>query len=73
MSGTISRRENLAVELVRKDAVLRKAVKNEKSDPPMIYAENIEILQTFKGVRVPGAGYTFYEEELAAKNKKRSR
>src|SRR5688572_14762202 len=55
--------ENLAVDLVRTDAELRKAITNEKSNPPMIYAKDIELLQTSEGVRLPGAGYTFYEEE----------
>src|SRR5262249_24035175 len=59
--------ENIAVELVRNDAELRKAVKNEKPDPPTIYAEEIALLQSFEGILVPGTGYTFYEEECEGK------
>ena len=55
--------ENLAVQLIREDSKLREAVINERSDPPTIYAEDIELLQTFEGIKVPGTGYTFYEEE----------
>ena len=62
-ADTPEKAENLAVQLIREDPKLRKAVINEKTDPPMIYAEDIELLRTFEGVRVPGAGYTFYEEE----------
>lgn len=52
--ATPEKAEDFAVQLVREDADLRKAVVNEKSDPPMIYAEEIERLESFEGVKLPG-------------------
>ena len=55
--------ELTAVELIRKDNWLREAVRNDRPDPPMIFAEEIEEISTFDN---PGAGFTFYEEEPSA-------
>lgn len=50
--------ELLAVQLIRDDTQLRPAI-NERSDPPMVFAE--EIVQV--AVPAPNAGYTFYPDE----------
>lgn len=52
-----------AVDLVRNDDQLLTAVKNEKTDPPMIYLDEIEELDSFEGIKVLGAGYSFYTDD----------
>jgi hypothetical protein len=52
--------ENRAAQLIRGDAKLREAVINDRSDPPMIHAEEIVLLQTLEGIEPPGSGYTFF-------------
>jgi hypothetical protein len=60
--------EDLAVQQIRGDDKLRKTVINDKSDPPMIYAEEIIMLETFEGIKLPGTGYTFfYDDETRGK------
>ena len=56
--------ENKSVELIRNDPQLRQLVLNEKDDPPTIYQEDIEELSDFDGIKTPGAGYTFYPEDV---------
>jgi len=58
-ADTSENAENLAVQLIREETTLRQAAINEKSDPPIIYAEDIELLETFEGGSMPGTGYTF--------------
>ncbi len=65
--------ESQAVQLVREDSKLREAVHNEKSDPPMIYLEEIGILESFEGINLPGTGYTFYEEKKKVKGRRKLR
>src|SRR5262249_3495130 len=55
--------EDAAVQLIREDGKLRKAVINDKSYPPMIYAEEIVMLETFDGIKLPGTGSVFNEDE----------
>lgn len=66
---TPEKAEDLAVQLIRGDAKLHEAVVNDKSDPPMIYAEEVVLLETFEGNMTPGAGYTFflYDDETQGK------
>jgi hypothetical protein len=59
--------EDLAVKLIRGDNKLREAVINDKSDPPMIYAEEVVVVETFEGNKPPGGGYCFYEDESKGK------
>ncbi len=63
--------ETLAVQLIREDSKLRKIVHNKKSDPPMIYLEGIALLKSFKGIKLPGTGYMFYEEKRGKRKVKR--
>ena len=58
--------EYAVMDILRSDPKLVKGVLNEKSDPPMMYAEEIEELKSLKGYPVPGSGFSFYPEE--AKN-----
>ena len=52
-----------AVDLIRNDPDLKGAVLNERSDPPMIYLEQIHEIDTFDDVNPPGTGYSFYIED----------
>jgi hypothetical protein len=51
--------ELLAVDLIRSDKWLRGAVANSRTDPPMIFAEEIEELE---GTDIPdgGSGFSFF-------------
>ena len=55
--------EKLSVELIKNDTELQNSVLNDRSDPPMIYLESLEELNSFGDNNVPGSGYTFYPEE----------
>ena len=55
--------EYAVMDLLRGDPKLVGSVLNEDSDPPMMFAEEIEELESFKGFPVPGTGFTFYPAE----------
>jgi hypothetical protein len=55
--------EYAVMDLLRSDPKLVKGVLNEESDPPMMYAEEIEELQSFETFPIPAHGFTFYPEE----------
>ena len=55
--------EYAVMDLLRNDPKLVQGTLNEGSDSPMMYAEEIEELESFKGFPVPGMGFTFYAEE----------
>jgi len=52
-----------AVELIKTDSKLTESVKNDHSDAPMIYLEELFGLESFEGVNILGTGYTFYLED----------
>lgn len=52
-----------AVALVKNDTELRAAVRNEPEDPPTIFLEEVTEVVDFEDVKVPGAGYSFYNED----------
>ena len=54
--------ENIAIELIRNDHELRQSVLNKKNDPPIIFVDEIDELENFKGVKTPGKGYSFFLE-----------
>jgi hypothetical protein len=58
--------EYAAMDMLRRDPKLAKGVLNEQSDPPTMYAEEIEELSSFKDCRVPGTGIAFYPQESEA-------
>jgi hypothetical protein len=53
--------EHRAVDMLRRDAKLHGKVLNDKSDPPLIFAEEIEELDSFDGVESMTPGLAFYE------------
>lgn len=55
--------EYAVMDILRSDPKLVKGVLNEESDPPMMYVEELEELESMKGYPVPGTGFTFYPEE----------
>ena len=50
------------MDILRGDPKLAKGVLNVKSDPPMMYAEEVEELDSFEGFPLPGTGFVFYPE-----------
>ena len=57
-----SEAENKAVQMLRDDPQL-KNVLNDKSDPPMIYCESIDVINAFELSTVVNQGYVFYPGE----------
>ena len=45
---------------------LAELVLNDKSDTPMMYAEEVDELDSFAGFSVPGGGFTFYTNKKEA-------
>ena len=54
------------MEMLRADPEFGKGVLNDKSDRPMMYAEEVEEIDSFEGVTLPGTGFAFYPEENEA-------
>ena len=55
--------EQLAVELTRQDVKLRSNVLNDSSDPPMLFADEIEEMESFDVVESLTPGLVFFVEE----------
>jgi hypothetical protein len=53
--------EALAVEMLRIE--LLKSVRNEASDSPVMFVEEIEELKSFDEFRKPGGGFVWYPDE----------
>ena len=49
-----------AAELIQNDDELNKTVFNTPDNPPVLFAEEITELESFKGINVPGGGYSLY-------------
>ena len=58
--------EQIAVELIRNEDQLREGVLNGQSDPPLLFAEEIEEISTFEADESRARGFTFYEDEPTA-------
>ena len=59
--------ENKAVEIIR-NSDLKELTINEENDPPMIYLEEIEEVQSFEGIESLNVGRSFYSEKEEASN-----
>jgi hypothetical protein len=57
--------EENAISTLRNDPDLRDRVLNEKTDAPMLFAEEIEELDSFDGLTLPGTGFSFYTDDGA--------
>jgi len=55
--------ETKVVEMLRNDASLVALTQNDRSDPPMMYVEEIEELKSFGEFNVPGSGFSWYPEQ----------
>ena len=55
--------EERAFAMLRNDPKLQKGVLNEKSDVPVMFAEEIVELGSFDGLKMPGTGFAFYPQE----------
>ena len=58
-----------AMDLIRSDNHLRKAIRNRPSNPPIMFADRIVEVRTFKGA---GKGYTFFHGRGAGRPRPRS-
>lgn len=52
-----------AMALLRTDQKLVGITLNSKSNPPMMYMEEIEELETFEGLHLPRTGFAFFNED----------
>jgi hypothetical protein len=61
-----SEAERCAVEYLRQEDRLRGSVLNDPSDPPMIFAEEIDEVPSFDAVEDRSPGLAFYEDQPTA-------
>ncbi len=52
-----------AVDLIKNDNKLKNSMKKELNPKPMLFAKEIEELESFDEVDPPGEGYTFYPKK----------
>ena len=55
--------EQKAVESLRQNERLRNGVLNDRSDPPLLFAEEIEEIPSFDGIENRDLGLGFFEDE----------
>lgn len=63
--------EKQALNLIRRDAKLRKRILNPKSDSPMLYIERLAELSSWGGMKPTGSGYAFFQEARTSRKKLR--
>jgi hypothetical protein len=61
-----------AVDCLRHDRKLRRAVRNTAADPPVLRAEEIEEIPSFRGCRRPRTGLGFYFEAQPKRKPRRA-
>lgn len=54
--------ENAVVGLLRNDPKLREALKNEEANPPSVFIESMEEIQSFEGCKLPRTGLAWFVE-----------
>ncbi len=57
--------EVAAITLVQSDEELRDMALNEFEDPPRVFVDGVEELESFDGLELPGSGYTFFVDDGA--------
>jgi hypothetical protein len=55
--------EYAVIDMLRGDPKLSKGVLNDETDPPIMYAEEVEEIDSFQGLPLPGTGFAFYPDE----------
>ena len=58
--------ERRAVESLRQEDRLRGGVLNDQSDPPMLFAEEIDEISSFEAIEDRSPGLAFYEDQPTA-------
>ena len=58
--------EHQVMEAFRQEGQLQGRVLNERSDPPMLFAEEIVEIVSFEGVEKKTPGLAFYEDQSPA-------
>jgi len=53
---------DLAVRMVLSEELLARVVKAEWRGQPVVRADEVAEIESFDGIPIPGAGYTFFEE-----------
>ena len=52
--------EQRSIGLLRTDSKLRESTLNRKADPPTMYVEEIEEVESFDGLTPPRTGFSFF-------------
>ena len=52
--------EYKAIDLIRQDPKLRRAVRNARTDPPIMNITDIVEVKSFAPLKPPGSGYLFF-------------
>jgi hypothetical protein len=55
--------EYAVMDMLRSDPKLRKSVLHDESEPPMMYADEIDEIESFEGIKLPGTGFAFFSDE----------
>ena len=55
--------EYAVMDMLRDDPKLTKGVLNDKSDSPMMYAEEVEEIDSFEGFPLQATGFVFYPDK----------
>jgi len=58
--------EYIVMDMLREDPKLAQGVLNDKSDPPLMFAEEVEEVVSFEGRPFPRTGFAFYHDEKEA-------
>jgi len=60
-AATATMAREVALSLVITDTHLAKIVRTEWGGQPVVSSEDVAELESFKGIRAPGGGYTFFD------------
>jgi hypothetical protein len=64
-ADSFEKAEMKAIELVKGDGFLKNSTLNNKEDSPMIYVEDMKILEPYEE-QLKNDGYTFYTDDEAS-------
>ncbi len=59
---------NAVMDMLRADLKFEKSALNDRSDSPVMYAQEIEELKSFDGYPYPGAGFIWFPSESEGNN-----
>ena len=55
--------ETEAIDLLRNDQRLNSCISDEETNPPLMFVEEIEELNSFDGLDLPRTGFSFFPDE----------